>query len=232
MTNQNSILGGFIIVKVNPDSSGLKHYVSVSADICPQFPGVAGFWWNDYTNRKQEDYLINTGIPIARYTEIKEWAQCAFEIKFGWVSIFYALSDAKEAKRRFFRNDPSIRIIAIGFSAQDSIDLLDGWTPDSNKPIIGERALLKMLFLGNNIPEKWPTLGYEVVECSSGMLGESWMIQDGLIEKCAIATGQVIPETGLCETFESAELCRKYIEKSGIADEEGPWFSIQLVDCT
>lgn len=232
MANQDSILGGFVIVKVSPDSSGSEHCVSVSPDVCPQFPGEARFWWNDFVNRKQEEYLVESDIPIERYTEIKEWAQSAFEVKFGWVCVFYELSDAKEAKRVFFRNDPSIRVIALGFSAQDSTEFLDGWTPDSDDPSIGERALLKMLFLGNRVPENWPTLGYELVEYSSGMLGESWMVQDGLIEKCALATGQVIPKTGLCETLESAELCREYIENSGVADEEGPWLSIQLVDCT
>lgn len=234
----DEIAAGYLLVHPAPRPAWTEatllppEIVSASPCFCPQFPGPAAIDWVREDDAKRTAALAKLGLAEERHDEARRWATEHFGTTFGWPSTFYTLSDALEARRRFFGEASPLHVIGLGLPRAHLAAFLEAATPPPPKPGFaptGPSGVLETVQRGEALATGGVRLGYELLALDHGLLDHSWLC-NGLEVHCAEALGIRPNAHGFIERLEDAERCAKDVVRDEVGAEPGLWLPWRVVE--
>jgi hypothetical protein len=202
--------------------------VSASDCICPRFPETSALNSVEATEDVCAEALDAVDLPAGRRRAARSWATASFGVAFGWPGVFFAASDAIEARRRFFGDESKVRVVGLGLPRY----WLEEFVAEASESRVaseGESGYVQAVERMDALAPGSRRLGFELLNVEYGQVGHSWLC-NGLEKHCADVLGVRPGANGLIERLDAAELCRNEIEREEVGAEPGLWLPWLLVE--
>jgi hypothetical protein len=236
MSDDRTVAAGFLLVRpVERPSWSTQSLlpdviISASGCRCPMFPGPYCLSWCSNSEEERAQKFRDIGLAAQEIPGAIEWATAVFEVEFGWPNVFYSLTGARGAARRWFPEDPALRILGIGLPAPYVEEFVREATPEAPEPgfaAIGESGFLQVVRRGEDLPSGGWSLGYEPLNVDLGEPAHSWLCNQ-LERHCADVLGITPAQNGLLATLSEAARCCAEIDREEVGAEPGPWLPWRL----
>jgi hypothetical protein len=201
--------------------------LSASPCICDFFPDDWTIEWAsmDPATRLKKGQVF--GIDAITLPAIVAWGTGAVSSVFGWMSAFYSLDDAREARLRFLPAEMDVAIFGLGLNESEVDEFLAFARPPAAQPgyaPIGETGVFECVRAGRKVAAGGHDAGFELLSTYSGMITCSWLC-NGLQTDCSRDLGVTPNAEGFVATRPDALRCAEYISREETGAEPGLWLT-------
>lgn len=206
-----------------------KTIVSLSSCLSSFFPDSSCLSWCSADEAAKTKLKDTFGIDVRKHA-LKALEQ-SFSIDFGWESVIYSLSKAREFASYCSLVAKEIHIYGAALHAETLDDFLAAARPTAAREGFapeGAHGTYEVLCKNQEVPEPEQILGYEPLVFNYG-LSCSWLC-NGLEKTCYEDLGFKPNSHGLLASYaEARDVCR-HIRKDHIGAEPGLWLPWLICD--